>query len=242
MGYMNKDGSFSMFRDYQEHTPSTWWVYTRPVPHHDGILPRGPYLPCVSMAGRALLAGYPRIYTVVCPRHICNRHPVGPSVRFLLCWNSDLILTIVVAVLYYHWHGCMSAAQYKWVIYSYTFSTLNFSILWSSLWINSQYKPHEGFYLIRSVCRIILAARLTRKCPMYAANWLMISSEHCCPFSGCLPLYCEHFSMPRRVIGRKSTSSFRQSYSTRWLVGSVPARNPVAPSAKTLRYMTENNG
>ena len=25
----------------------------------DGILPKGPYLPCVSMAGRALLAGYP---------------------------------------------------------------------------------------------------------------------------------------------------------------------------------------
>ena len=28
--------------------------------HFRGILPKGPYLPCVSMAGRALLAGYPR--------------------------------------------------------------------------------------------------------------------------------------------------------------------------------------
>ena len=28
--------------------------------HIEGILPKGPYLPCVSMAGRALLAGYPR--------------------------------------------------------------------------------------------------------------------------------------------------------------------------------------
>ena len=27
-------------------------------PHIEGILPKGPYLPCVSMAGRALLAGY----------------------------------------------------------------------------------------------------------------------------------------------------------------------------------------
>ena len=27
----------------------------------EGILPKGPYLPCVSMAGRALLAGYHRI-------------------------------------------------------------------------------------------------------------------------------------------------------------------------------------
>ena len=26
----------------------------------EGILPKGPYLPCVSMAGRSLLAGYPR--------------------------------------------------------------------------------------------------------------------------------------------------------------------------------------
>ena len=25
----------------------------------EGILPKGPYLPCVSMAGGALLAGYP---------------------------------------------------------------------------------------------------------------------------------------------------------------------------------------
>ena len=30
------------------------------IPHVEGILPKGPYLPCVSMAGRALLAGYPR--------------------------------------------------------------------------------------------------------------------------------------------------------------------------------------
>ena len=31
---------------------------TTPRPHFEGILPTGPYLPCVSMAGRALLAGY----------------------------------------------------------------------------------------------------------------------------------------------------------------------------------------
>ena len=29
--------------------------------YYEGILPKGPYLPCVSMAGRALLAGYPRL-------------------------------------------------------------------------------------------------------------------------------------------------------------------------------------
>ena len=31
--------------------------------HTEGILPKGPYQPCVSMVGRALLAGYDR-YTV----------------------------------------------------------------------------------------------------------------------------------------------------------------------------------
>ena len=29
--------------------------------HCEGILPKKPYLPCISMAGRALLAGYPRL-------------------------------------------------------------------------------------------------------------------------------------------------------------------------------------
>ena len=46
----------------------TWTIsYTRTFPpiqgdgHYEGILPKEPYLPCVSMAGRALLAGYPRL-------------------------------------------------------------------------------------------------------------------------------------------------------------------------------------
>ena len=33
-------------------------AYTEKL-HFEDILPKGPYLPCVSMAGRALLAGYP---------------------------------------------------------------------------------------------------------------------------------------------------------------------------------------
>ena len=46
---------------------SPWIVF---IPEIEGILPRGSSLPCVSMAGRALLAGYHRIliqawYTVV---------------------------------------------------------------------------------------------------------------------------------------------------------------------------------
>ena len=35
--------------------------------HFEDILPKGPYLPCVSMAGRALLAGYP-LFEDLCTR------------------------------------------------------------------------------------------------------------------------------------------------------------------------------
>ena len=37
-----------------------YWPCHWSAVHFEGILPKGPYLPCVSMAGRALLAGYPR--------------------------------------------------------------------------------------------------------------------------------------------------------------------------------------
>ena len=32
------------------------------LPHFDGILPKGPYPPCLRMAARALLAGYSQIF------------------------------------------------------------------------------------------------------------------------------------------------------------------------------------
>ena len=34
------------------------WLSPNGCPQFEGILPKGPYLPCLSMAGRALLAGY----------------------------------------------------------------------------------------------------------------------------------------------------------------------------------------
>ena len=43
-------------------------VYSEKLDKFEGILPKGPYLPCVSMSGRALLAGYPRVHWVLCPR------------------------------------------------------------------------------------------------------------------------------------------------------------------------------
>ena len=44
-------------------------TYIIPIhPYFEGILPKGPYLPCVSMAGRTLLAGYHRFARYVQPR------------------------------------------------------------------------------------------------------------------------------------------------------------------------------
>ena len=37
-----------------------WWITPCIGPIIDGILPKGPYPPCLRMADRALLAGYPR--------------------------------------------------------------------------------------------------------------------------------------------------------------------------------------
>ena len=48
--------------------------------HIEGILPKGPYLPCVSMAGRALLAGY--------PRHVWPKHYV--YIRYVMVLCEDL--------------------------------------------------------------------------------------------------------------------------------------------------------
>ena len=38
--------------------------------HIDGILPKGPYQPCLRMADRALLAGYPRFEICETPHHV----------------------------------------------------------------------------------------------------------------------------------------------------------------------------
>ena len=57
--------------------------------HFEGILPKGPYLPCVSMAGRALLAGYPRF--------IWRRISIYFSVQELLCWGFNYMDVILKA-------------------------------------------------------------------------------------------------------------------------------------------------
>ena len=57
--------------------------------HIEGILPKGPYLPCVSMAGRALLAGYPRctLDKARLPIDLWDEHhfPLVSRTIFLVC-------------------------------------------------------------------------------------------------------------------------------------------------------------
>ena len=55
--------------------------------HIKGILPKGPYLPCVSMAGRALLAGYPQYMIIL---HGC--HFADDIFRFIL-WMKIVAFT-----------------------------------------------------------------------------------------------------------------------------------------------------
>ena len=56
--------------------------------HIEGILPKGPYPPCLHMADRALSTGYPR-YCSCCPR--CTQtssHRCWSWARWTWTWNS----------------------------------------------------------------------------------------------------------------------------------------------------------
>ena len=69
--------------DHQQNHQCLWFQSCYNVTHvFEGILPKGPYLPCVSMAGRALFAGYHRILSFT----------VGILLRMkLLLLGSDII-------------------------------------------------------------------------------------------------------------------------------------------------------
>ena len=58
-----------------------------------GILPKGPYMPCVSMAGRALLAGYHRsmpFYTIL------------DEIKCLNIWHLNFWWTIIIIIVFFH--------------------------------------------------------------------------------------------------------------------------------------------
>ena len=60
----------------------------------EGILPRGPYLLCISMAGRALLAGYPR-YAHRAPQDINRAQGPGPIFTRGQFWPSGIVVAPV---------------------------------------------------------------------------------------------------------------------------------------------------
>ena len=74
--------------------------------HIKGILQKGPYLPCISMAGRALLAGYHRCINIFLTWHnesvIDDRMTIFPHqprvshARFTFCWWCHNDQTIVM--------------------------------------------------------------------------------------------------------------------------------------------------
>ena len=88
------------------------WIFVRqltaPYQHHavlcstlnddwiEGILPEGSYLPCVSMAGRALLSGYPRILSLWCRAQYRITRVYAFS-TFVCIWKNKP-----------HWTTCLS--------------------------------------------------------------------------------------------------------------------------------------
>ena len=71
---------------------------TTTAPDIEGILPKGPYLPCVSMAGRALLAGYHKHEGVDSNNTwIMNDNNSNSAVNFYHTWtNKGLVINIFV--------------------------------------------------------------------------------------------------------------------------------------------------
>ena len=59
--------------EYTQTTRLKWFPSGWTYGGGGGILPKGPYLPCISMAGRALLAGYPQITVLI---YWLNIHPI----------------------------------------------------------------------------------------------------------------------------------------------------------------------
>ena len=53
---------------------------------HEGILPKGPYPPCLPMADRAILAGYPR--TVVRGDTFASRHNTSNIIHYCIQYNK----------------------------------------------------------------------------------------------------------------------------------------------------------
>ena len=63
--------------------------------HFKGILPKGPYLPCVSMAGRALFAGYPRF------RQRQNGHNLADDIFKFIFLNENVKILMKISLKFF---------------------------------------------------------------------------------------------------------------------------------------------
>ena len=95
-----------------------------------GILPKGPYLPCVSMAGRALLAGYHRILYSI---------PVI-AIVYVICYHIGLVLwylgklkvdTLYSNIIKCQWRNIdlQTILLYHIMIYAFIFLFIDFSFI-----------------------------------------------------------------------------------------------------------------
>ena len=93
-----------------------------------GILQKGPYLPCVSMAGRALLAGYHRYVREIhqSPVVSLTKGQLCGLWRFLWCQPKHTVeqtikLSVIRDAMMLIWHHCYVALS-KW-------NSLGFNVL-----------------------------------------------------------------------------------------------------------------
>ena len=97
-------------RSYYVKTTSQYrvvFIMTLSLRHIEGILPKGPHPPCLRMADRALLAGYPRYVRRV---SVLETHGL-PSMKYIP-WNiRTALLCFVLLWLYYQFFG------FVWYIY-----------------------------------------------------------------------------------------------------------------------------
>ena len=109
-------------------------------PHIDGILPKGPYPPCLRMADRALLAGYPR-YRVF-------HNPSKPNKQVCSPITGRYTSSVSSVLLYMLYMSLLAASETEWCD-SGTYHILsNYSIGFDPSVLCWQHSP--GDWLLKS--------------------------------------------------------------------------------------------